>query len=587
MMDISTARKNLRKLLCVNLDNYSLDGLRKLVKKRYLQWHPDKNTSNPERYRDNFILLNESWNVYKGGEGESQDSGNFSGSFETDGPNLFCDESMSESEESDYNSTPFDDDFFDTSPKKDFSVPEFCRLFFRSKSNRRAGKLFAIFILEKYRSELENFYKMKRDCDYFGAWTFRTNKDIICILIQYQLENRLIDIKKNLKKCKMWGAEIFYAVKFNKFIIELDEKCGKPFYEPVNRARTEKEKKPESTAKFNHKILVDFCISHEITEVYSCMYEYAHLAGPCDRTGYELTREHEEDHIEHKENAQIFVHMSDRKRVAKNAVDAVTANLFNFIRRMNNKDFLEDKCRIIGDRLFEITTTDIFGLADFYSRYVIPKHKFFAISKIILDRFVNAEPRKRWTGLVGPYGCGKTTYASAMSKLFEGVSINVNCPKERLAFYLGSAIGKRFVLLDDVKGRKCHYPPLLTPGNGFDNLDDLREHLDGDHEVQLEKKNQNPVHQVFPPGIITCNKYVIPDAIKTRVAFFSWTTNHELFKKHPFRVTMDTIFLSLVYHDLLPVESHVRTHIYAQKDAWWTEHDRSCNCTVSYILWVL
>lgn len=44
-------------------------------------WHPDKNISNPEKFREQFMLLNESYKIYKQGPGNSQDSGNFSNTF--------------------------------------------------------------------------------------------------------------------------------------------------------------------------------------------------------------------------------------------------------------------------------------------------------------------------------------------------------------------------------------------------------------------------------------------------------------------------------------------------------------------------
>ncbi|GFQ96001.1 hypothetical protein TNCT_64571 [Trichonephila clavata] len=72
-MDTITAKRNLMKLLCVNLDNYSESGIRKLVKKRYLQWHPIKNNGCKD-YVENLQLLKESYDVFTGKEECSQHS---------------------------------------------------------------------------------------------------------------------------------------------------------------------------------------------------------------------------------------------------------------------------------------------------------------------------------------------------------------------------------------------------------------------------------------------------------------------------------------------------------------------------------
>ncbi|GBL80241.1 hypothetical protein AVEN_177397-1, partial [Araneus ventricosus] len=83
-------------------------------------------------------------------------------------------------------------------------------------------------------------------------------------------------------------------------------------------------------------------------------------------------------------------------------------------------------------------------------------------------------------------------------------------------FYLCQAIGKRFILFDGVKGRSLGSENLPS-GPGFANLDDLRDHIDGHVEVQLEKKNMQPISQVFPCEIITCNDYHIHQSLKERI----------------------------------------------------------------------
>ncbi|GBO25800.1 Large T antigen [Araneus ventricosus] len=152
--------------------------------------------------------------------------------------------------------------------------------------------------------------------------------------------------------------------------------------------------------------------------------------------------------------------------------------------------------------------------------------------------------------------------------LFEGVNINVKVDKNRLPFYLWQAIGKRFVLFDDVKGRQ-HSGSNLTPGQGFLNLDYLRGHLDGHVEVQLEQKNKQPISQIFPTGIITCNDYKVPASIKERVVgpINIYPSKH--WDIHPMNVTEETIYIGCVLHNILSAEPEVHRHISLKVSKWW------------------
>ncbi|GBM36098.1 Large T antigen [Araneus ventricosus] len=178
-------------------------------------------------------------------------------------------------------------------------------------------------------------------------------------------------------------------------------------------------------------MLSDFAVANEITDPYELMYDYAHLSTGCDRSPSKITNEYESDHVEHLDNARHFEHFSDKKRIAKYAVESVIAKLL-------------------------------------------------------------VQSRERYVALKGTFKSGKTSFESAWCQLLEGTNINVNVDKGRLPFYLGQAIGKRFILFDDVKGRSLGSENLPS-GPGFANLDDLRDHIDGHVQVQLEKKNMQPI----------------------------------------------------------------------------------------------
>lgn len=570
-MDYQTARDNLINLLCCSVEALSITDLRKLVKKRYLQWHPDKNKDNPERFVDNFRLLKESFDVYV--KGPPTDSGCF---FSED---LHCDEEWDpswDSDESDYNSTPFDDDFFHASPKKNFAVPEELRLFFRSKTNRRAGKVFMLFTFSDslHRQCLEKFSK-DDFIQTFYMFAGRTNKEIYACLILTHLEIRLLDLKKRARGSSLKTCEVFYSV--NKF--KLLDKLYDMYKEPVYTSGPKLEKSTKEETNFNNKQLVDFALSHEITDIFKLMYEYAHLADPCDRP--ECSKDHEDDHISEVINAKRFVLLPDRKKVCRNAIDCVSAKVFTQLSQLSNLKWFEIKARELGDRITEISDTRTFGEAYYWWQYVIGRQNFFNIMAFIIAIFtdtkckLNFSAKKRYICFRGPYNCGKTTMAAAICKLFDGVNINLNVSKDRLPFYIGSAIGKRFVLFDDVKGYENRHN--LPTGTGVSNLDDMREHLDGKIEVQLEKKNQNPVQQIFPSGIITMNQYKLPNSLKIRLNVIDFLPC-PMYKKHRYLVTPETIYIAMALDNLIPAEEHVLRYIARQKDRWLQEHTQGCSC---------
>ncbi|PRD18211.1 UNVERIFIED_CONTAM: Large T antigen [Trichonephila clavipes] len=132
--------------------------------------------------------------------------------------------------------------------------------------------------------------------------------------------------------------------------------------------------------------------------------------------------------------------------------------------------------------------------------------------------------------------------------------------------------------MDDVKGRKSEAKDKMSEGNGFLNLDNMRFYLDGTMPVQIEKKNEKPINIHFPPGLITCNNYVIPHAVKEIVKFFRFTSVKELYKKHQVKLSKCTIFIGGVLLDLLPVQPDVRDHIIDLNFKWWREHNGVCKC---------
>lgn len=591
-MDLFTARRNLTRLLCVNIENYSDEGLRKLVKKRILNWHPDKNNGSSEHVED-LQLLRESYETYKGGECCSQKSDDSTGTRESffgttkssgvfTADDLFCDEEWDDSFENDYNESPYDDHFFHSSPRKNFECPDYLNDFYRSESNRRAGKLFIITFLIDFKDKLDSYFFIEGSTTfkYFGYFiTENKGKNIVIGVMYFHADLRLGDLKKKIKNRGLLKFLLRHAVKFDKLIETLTEKCGNPVNEPVKTAKTEKNKQPDKESKFNHRLLVEYCYDNNFDTVQEIMAHYEHLAYPC--TYNEFSKEHEDEHLNHKTNAFHFIHMADAKKTASNAFNWITAKNCLDLKTMTNLKYLENICLDLGSKLLEEHNVNIFGEAEFYCFHIIPKIWFKKVFQLILESFITGEHKKRWVGIKGKYGSGKSTFANGIRDLLKGIVIDINIDKSRLHFFLGNVIGKRYVILDDVKGQKGAKGTDLTWGVGFTNLDNMRTHLDGTMPVQLEKKNEKPVNIVFPPGLITCNDYVIPDAVKERVQFFKFISMKDIYKKHPVKVNKYTIFIGGVLLDLLPVEPDVREHIIQLKETWWREHNGKCRCHLS------
>ncbi|GIX90323.1 t-ag D1-type domain-containing protein [Caerostris extrusa] len=138
--------------------------------------------------------------------------------------------------------------------------------------------------------------------------------------------------------------ELFYATKIAKCIEFCKQKYGPPKEEPV---KCHHSSVPDGSKKMNYKNLADFALANEIDDPYELMYVYSHLSSVCERSPSKITNEN--DPVEHIENAKIFEHTSDKKRVAKNAVESVFAKLLIRSRRESNCQYINRRCKEIGN----------------------------------------------------------------------------------------------------------------------------------------------------------------------------------------------------------------------------------------------
>ncbi|GBN43422.1 hypothetical protein AVEN_119213-1 [Araneus ventricosus] len=104
-MDYTGAVAALSKLLGCNVENMLLLKSRKLVKKRFLSWHPDKNPDKPEKFKEGFLELQEAWKVCNN---KDDDQSQTSSGFHEDNDNEYVWSDPSDDED-ESNSIPFSD----------------------------------------------------------------------------------------------------------------------------------------------------------------------------------------------------------------------------------------------------------------------------------------------------------------------------------------------------------------------------------------------------------------------------------------------------------------------------------------------
>ncbi|GBM33398.1 hypothetical protein AVEN_112597-1 [Araneus ventricosus] len=222
-------------------------------------------------------------------------------------------------------------------------------------------------------------------------------------------------MKKELRKLKIIPNECVYAVHFKQFVEACTNEFQKPWFEPCGMGSKDS-KTPYPSTKFNNKLMVDYAIAHEITVVYILMYEYAHLGQTCDRSPSKITNEHEEEHKEHLENARHFLYSAGRKKAAQNAIESVLAKIYMQLKTETGQKYIDRRAKEIGYKLLDTEDEDVFGLADYYSKYHFKK--FRSVASIIVSAFIFGTPRNRYCILMGDFKCGKTSFANGFLKFF-------------------------------------------------------------------------------------------------------------------------------------------------------------------------
>ena len=278
----------------------------------------------------------------------------------------------------------------------------------------------------------------------------------------------------------------------------------------------------EQKDQLNWKLLSKYAIETELDDVYVLMglyYEFATELELCPKCAANVDIKHKFFHEEHHNNAKLFTEHKNQKTACQQAVDVVIAKRRVDLINMTRKELLTKRFQKILEQMDHVL----------HGEYTIKLYMagvawFFGLNKKIdelvvryLKMVVENVPKHRYWVFKGPINSGKTTLAAGLLDLCGGKALNINIPSDRLSFELGCAIDEYTVVFEDVKGQVGDNK-MLPSGNGMNNLDNLRDYLDGSVKVNLEKKHLNKRSQIFPPGIVTMNEYVIPATLAPRFA---------------------------------------------------------------------
>lgn len=356
--------------------------------------------------------------------------------------------------------------------------------------------------------------------EYKGHYSVNEGRDVGAIILLLTMKKHRVQAVKNF--LSQFCSVSFLLVKgVNKFMdlhghLQFDPYTCVVESKPI--FGSEFTEKKETTVNWNK--IADFAFKHLIDDPLLIMAHYLDFANPfpCNKCSSKTALKPHLDHEEHHKNAKLFLDSRAQKSICTQAAETVLAK-----KRLQMLEMTRDEvlCSIFEKRMqrlrdFEPYDLNLFmaGVAWYKCLFQDFEEKVFKILRLLTENV----PKRRNIMFRGAINTGKTSMAAALMDLLEGKALNVNCPADKLPFELGCALDKFMVVFEDVKGQTGSNKEL-QPGQGFNNLDNLRDHLDGAVPVSLEKKHVNKRHQIFPPCIITANDYIIPKTVHTRIAY--------------------------------------------------------------------
>ncbi|AGA82583.1 large T antigen [Alphapolyomavirus cardiodermae] len=274
----------------------------------------------------------------------------------------------------------------------------------------------------------------------------------------------------------------------------------------------------EQTCNWN--AVADFANEYGLDDPLIILAHYLDFAKvpPCEKCNSRSSLKPHKAHGKEHKNAKLFLESKSQKSICTQAAEIVLAKRRLLMLELTREEVLTKKLEERLSRLADLSPEDLrlhmAGVAWYNCMFQNFEMKLFKILKLLTENV----PKRRNILFRGPINSGKTSLAAALLDLLEGKALNVNCPADKLPFELGCALDKFMICFEDVKGQ-VGPNKHLQPGQGFHNLDNLRDHLDGAVPVSLERKHVNKKHQIFPPAIITANEYLIPKTVLARIAY--------------------------------------------------------------------
>nr|QIQ69325.1 large T antigen [Alphapolyomavirus callosciuri] len=316
------------------------------------------------------------------------------------------------------------------------------------------------------------------------------------------------------------------------------------------------EKTKEEACNWNK--VAEFAVQANIDDPLLILAHYLDFAKPhpCNKCLNPKSKAHD-FHKAHHLNALSFENSKSQRSICNQASDVVLAKRRLILSECTREELL-GKC--FEKQLKILQSMDQFDILYHMAGvawYSCLMEQFDSVLYKILKLLTENIPKQRNILFRGPVNSGKTTLAAALMDLVEGKSLNINCPGDKLNFELGCAIDRFAVVFEDVKGQVMHNKKL-QPGQGINNLDNMRDYLDGAVPVNLERKHVNKRSQIFPPSIVTMNEYFLPQTLFVRFALkIDFKCKHFLnsaLEKAPFLLSKRilqkgiTLFLLLLWY---------------------------------------
>ncbi|AMQ35490.1 large T antigen [Pan troglodytes schweinfurthii polyomavirus 3] len=348
--------------------------------------------------------------------------------------------------------------------------------------------------------------------------------DLGCIILFITLSKHRVSAVKNF--CGNFCTISFLICKGVNKMPEIYGALCKPPYKLLQENKPLmsyefQEKEKETTCNWN--LVAEFATEYDLDDGLIILAHYLDFANPfpCHKCENKSRLKPHKAHEFHHANAKLFYESKSQKSICQQAADTVLAKRRLEMLEMTRSEMLCKKFRKHLEKLRDLDTIDLMYYMGGVAWYCCLFEEFEKKLLKILELLTENIPKYRNIWFKGPINSGKTSFAAALLDLLEGKALNINCPSDKLPFELGCAIDKFMVVFEDVKGQTSINKDL-QPGQGINNLDNLRDHLDGAVAVSLERKHVNKKHQIFPPCIVTSNDYFLP---KTLLARFSYTLN--------------------------------------------------------------